>query len=133
MPSASVNLPRRPAAAKVNIVDNDDAPAGKPNAAPSGLISVPAQRIDSAIDATYACDEACSASLELKLGGKSLDRRTSSLTAAGSNGVAFALSASEVKAAKKKAKGKRSAKLSVAGSFSDADGATTSVVRFQLG
>ena len=141
MPSASANLPS-PATSQVNIVDNDDAPdppaqppvqPGKPNAAPTGLISVPSQRIGRSIRATYACDEACGAALELGLGSRSLDTVRSSRGRAGSRDVTFRLGRSEVERAKRKAKGKRAAELSVTGVFSDADGRTRSKVVFLLG
>ena len=141
-PSPSINLAVNPLLSTVNIVDNDDAPqggtgtgdiVGKPGAVPNGLISVPAQKIDKSIKATFACDEACAAELELKLGKKTLDSETATLDDSGSGKVGFGLSGKEVKQLKEKAEGRKSAKLSVAGAFADGDGASGSKVKFQLG
>lgn len=144
-PNTAVNLPT-PATAKVNIVDDDDAPAaagvpatpqlldlpGKPGAAPFGLINVPTQRIDSSLKATFICDENCAADLTLK-SGRTLDKRSALQTRPGVNAVNFKLSSSEVRYLKRKARGARSAKLSVSGTFRDSDGSSSRTVSFQLG
>ena len=133
MPSRSVNFPSAPPlTSKVNIVDNDDA-QGKPGA-PRGLISVPSQKIGKTIRAKFACDEACAAELDLRLGKTVLDSRSVDQKSDDDvNDVAFRLSAKEVMQAKKKAKGKNVAKFTVDGTFSDADGSSKSSVKFQLG
>lgn len=130
-PSTTANLGGSPV--KVNIVDNDDAAAGNAGVAPLGLISVPSQPIDRSIKARFICDETCAAKLKLKLGRKVLDKDTAFQGEYGNTKVVFALSKKEVKKVKKKAKGKRSAKLKAIGTFSDADGSTKSKVKFQLG
>ncbi len=134
-PSRSVNFPSAPPlTSKVSIADDDTPAAGK-QGAPQGLISVPSQRIDKSIRATFACDVACAAKLDLRLGKKPLDTQAAAIQDSddGVSGVAFALSAKEVKKAKKKAKGKKAAKFTIDGTFSDARGSTTSSLRFQLG
>ena len=135
MPSRSANL-AAPPTSKVNIVDNDDAAVvpGKPGAAPIGLISVQSQKIGKKLKAKFSCDEACTAKLNLKLGAKKFDSQTATQSADNAvNDVVFKLSKSEVKKAKKKAKGKKVGKFSITGTFTDADGSTTSKVKFQLG
>lgn len=130
-PSASANLGGSPV--RVNIVDNDDAAGGNPGVAPLGLISVPAQKIDRSIKARFVCDETCAAKLRLKLGSKVLDRANATQGEYGNAKVKFGLSKKEVAKVKRKARGKRSAKLSVNATFSDADGSTNSKVKFLLG
>ena len=115
----------------VNIVDDDIDP--KDAVPPVGLISVPAQKIDRKISARFACDDACASKLTLKLGAKTLDTDSQTLADSGVAKVTFALSAKEVKLVKKQARGKRSANLRVLGSFSDAQGASSSTAKFQLG
>ena len=137
--SASMNL-ATPPTSTVNIVDNDDTPVtpvppvvGKPGAAPLGLISAPAQRLDRSIKVRVSCDEACGAGLTLSLGRRVLNAQGASLSDSGNARVTFRLSRAELKAAKKKAKTPRGAKLRVAGVFTDADGTTSSSIRFRIG
>ena len=135
-PSRSANVAGTPPfTTKVAIIDEDDAPAATTNAgAPQGLISVVSQRVSKSIKAKFLCDQACVASLTLKLGGKTVDERSAvQALDDGANDVAFALSKKELKKAKKKAKGKKAAKFQIDGTFSDADGSTTSTVKFQVG
>lgn len=139
-PSTTANLPA-PQTSKVTVIDDDDAPVppappavpGKPGAAPIGLISVPLQRIDRSLRARFTCDESCSANVTLSSGGRRYDRRIVTQSGVTVQAVNFRLSAREVRRLKRAAKGSRTAKLEVAGTFTDADGSTTSRVVFRLG
>ena len=130
-PSTSVNLPAVPTS-KVNVLD-DDVAFGKPGAPPLGLISVPTQKIDRTIRVRFICDDPCTARLALRLRGKVLDRATAKQAGFGAQRVTFDLSAREVRRVKRDAEGRRSARLSAGGVFSDADGTSRIGVRFQLG
>jgi hypothetical protein len=120
-----------PVTSTLTIADDDVDP--KDSVPPVGLISVPTQRIDRKISARFACDDTCDARLTLKLGSKTLDKEAQALADSGVARFSFALSAKEVRLVKRKARGSKSANLRVQGTFSDAQGSSSSTAKFQLG
>lgn len=133
--ATDATLATDPLTSTLTIVDDDPAAgAGASPRAPVGLVSVPAQRIDRSLSATFSCTEACRATLTLRLGRRAtLSRATATLARAGTRRVAFALSRREVRTLKRRARGPRSAQLRIAASFAGSGGTTRSSIRFALG
>lgn len=120
--------------AKVVIVD-DDSPAavkGKPGKAPTGLLSVASQTAKAAykqgVKGRYSCDEACNATLTLKLGGRKLGTAKSSLADSGSKAFKVRINA----AGKRAVANNPLQKLTIIGRFADGDGGRTTQLKFRL-
>jgi hypothetical protein len=139
--AVAADLAAAPQVATLTIVDDDTAPPGPPGGqgddtpptAPTGLVSLGDQRIDRSLAATVACDQACAATVALRLGRRTLASRRVQLPAAGRRRVNLALSRAEVALLRARARGPRSVVLRLTGTFADADGRTAAALAVRLG
>lgn len=100
---------------------------------PLGLIAVPTQPIDRSLAGTFACTQACRATLVLRVGRTALRTRRVTLANPGRRGVAFALTPRQVALLRRLSAGPRTVLLSVTGSFADDDGTTSTAFQLRLG
>jgi hypothetical protein len=127
--------------ATLTITDDDTAPPASPDGpavyapptAPVGVVSLGDQRIDRSLAATVSCDQACRATLVLRLGRRTLAIRRVDLTAPGRRGAALALTRAEVALLRNLARGPRTVLLRLTATLADGDGRTRAVVAARLG
>lgn len=127
--------------ATLTITDDDTAPPGPPDGpavdapptAPVGVVSLGDQRLDRSLAATVSCDQACRATLVLRLGRRTLATRRVELTAPGRRGAALALSRAEVALLRRLARGPRTVLLRLTATLADADGRTRAAIAARLG
>jgi hypothetical protein len=134
---AGADLAAAPSITTLTIVDDDPAPPAGPPAyapptAPLGLLSIGDQPIDRSLTATVSCDQACRATMVLRLDRRTLVSRRVRLTAPGRRRVALSLSRAEVALLTSRARGPRTVLLRLSGTFADADGRTRAAVAVRL-
>jgi hypothetical protein len=97
------------------------------------VVSLGDQPIDRSLAATVSCDQACRATLVLKLGKRTLATARATLAGAGRRRVALRLSRAEVALLRARARGPRTVRLRLAGAFADGDGVGRDAVAVRLG
>jgi hypothetical protein len=127
-----------PSVTTLTILDDDVPPPPPPpgdevGVAPRGVVSLGDQPIDRSLTAAVSCDQACRATLVLKLGKRTLATARATLAGAGRRRVALRLSRAEVALLRARARGPRTVRLRLAGAFADGDGVGRDAVAVRLG